>query len=371
MTDTTRKYTAIGLMSGTSMDGIDAALIVTDGSSIAEVGPSLTAHYGADLRVRLQSVVGRREPHPEVDSVARAVTDAHIRAVRLLLAKAGRPASSIDLIGFHGHTILHAPEDRRTWQIGDAARLAQATGIDVIADFRSADVAAGGQGAPLAPLMHAAITGNLVGPVGLLNIGGVANLTWVGEDRRLIAFDTGPGNALIDDWLQQRTGARFDRGGVLAARGKPDPAALGHWLEDPYFAALPPKSLDRDAFQRRVLGDLATRSLSVEDGCATLAAFTAQSITMARRFLPVPPRRWLVTGGGRHNASLMGMLGRDLNVPVDPVERIGWDGDALEAQCFALLAVRSVLGLAITFPSTTGAPEAMTGGRRFAAPSHP
>ncbi len=350
------------------MDGIDAALIVTDGTAVTEVGPSLTAHYGSDLRVRLRSVVGRREPHPEVEAVERALTDAHVRAVRLLLDKADNKPTDIDLIGFHGHTILHAPEDRRTWQIGDAARLAKATGIGVVADFRSADVAAGGEGAPLAPLMHAAICGDLVGPIGVLNLGGVANLTWVGEDRRLIAFDTGPGNALIDDWLQHRTGARFDRGGALASQGTPDPAALGHWLEDPYFAALPPKSLDRDAFQRRVLADLELRHLSIEDGCATLAAFTAQSVAMARRFLPVPARRWLVTGGGRHNAVMMAMLAKVLEVPVDPVERIGWNGDALEAQCFALLAVRSVLGLAITFPSTTGAPEAMSGGRLFAAP---
>ncbi|MEX2644605.1 MAG: anhydro-N-acetylmuramic acid kinase [Acetobacterales bacterium] len=368
MSDPARKYAAIGLMSGTSMDGVDAALILTDGDSISEVGPHMTRHYGSDLRVRLRSVIGRREPHVEVSGVEQALTEAHIRAVRTLLDKARRAARTVDLIGFHGHTMLHAPEERRTWQIGDAAWLAEATGIDVVADFRSADVAAGGQGAPLAPIMHAAITAGIPGPIAVLNVGGVANLTWIGEDRRLIAFDTGPGNALIDDWLQQRAGMRFDRGGGVAARGKADQVLVERWMSHPYFAALPPKSLDRDAFHDQVLADLDRSGMGLEDGCATLTAFTAYAVAIGRRFLPAPPHRWLVAGGGRHNATLMSMLRRALEAPTYPLERIGWDGDALEAQCFALLAVRSLQGKPITFPSTTGAPQAMTGGRLFPAP---
>ena len=241
--------------------------------------------------------------------------------------------------------------------------LAQETGIAVVSDFRRKDVAAGGEGAPLAPIYHGALVRDLKTPVAVLNIGGVANVTWIGDrgaaaPRRLVAFDTGPGNALIDDWVRQTTGRPFDRDGRLAAAGRVDEDVLSTLLAEPYFARPPPKSLDRDEFVWRD----AVGSLSVADGAATLTAFTARAVVRARAHLPLAPRRWLVSGGGRHNGVLMATLQDALAQQVDPVDRVGWLGDALEAQAFGFLAVRSLYGLPLSFPATTGVPRPLTGG---------
>ena len=348
--------TVVGLMSGTSMDGIDAALVRTDGERRVEPLAFVTIPYEDGFRTALRSCLGGKGP---VEAVERAVTDAHADAVRRLLAEAGTEAAAVDLIGFHGHTIFHDPARRRTWQIGDGARLARATGIAVVDDFRTADVAAGGQGAPLVPLFHRALADALPRPLAVLNIGGVANVTWIGEgEDDVIACDTGPGNALVDDWVLSGQGARYDSGGALAARGKVDERGLAALLAHPYFDQPAPKSLDRDAFDPAPV-----RGLSVEDGAATLTAFTAASVARIVQHLPEAPLRWLVCGGGRHNATLMGMLADRLGVPVDPVEAVGWNGDALEAEAFAYLAVRSRKGLPLSLPSTTGVPQPMTGGR--------
>jgi len=290
--------------------------------------------------------------------VERALTDAHAAAVAALMMEAGLDPAGVDLIGFHGHTLLHAPERRRTWQIGDGARLAAHTGIAVVDDFRSADVAAGGQGAPLVPLYHRALAASLPRPLAILNVGGVANVTWLGPDDRVLAFDTGPGNALIDDWLLRHTGRRYDQDGVLAGRGRVDGVVLGALLDHPYFTRPAPKSLDRDAFDPTPVS-----ALAVADGAATLTAFTVAAVAAALPLLPEPPRRWLVTGGGRLNHTLMAGLAGALGVPVEPVDRLGWSGDALEAQAFGYLAVRSRLGLPLSLPGTTGAPRPICGGR--------
>ncbi|GAA4247073.1 anhydro-N-acetylmuramic acid kinase [Azospirillum formosense] len=348
--------TVVGLMSGTSMDGIDAALVRTDGERRVEPLAFVTISYGDGFRADLRSCLGGKGP---VEAVERALTDAHADAVRRLLAEAGTEAGAVDLIGFHGHTIFHDPAQRRTWQIGDGARLARATGIAVVDDFRTADVAAGGQGAPLVPLFHRALADALPRPLAVLNIGGVANVTWIGEgEDDVIACDTGPGNALVDDWVLSGQGARYDSGGALAARGNVDESALAALLAHPYFDLPAPKSLDRDAFDPAPV-----RGLSVEDGAATLTAFTAASVARIVPHLPDAPLRWLVCGGGRHNATLMGMLADRLGVPVDPVEAVGWNGDALEAEAFAYLAVRSRKGLPLSLPATTGVPRPMSGGR--------
>ncbi|TWA78664.1 anhydro-N-acetylmuramic acid kinase [Azospirillum brasilense] len=348
--------TVVGLMSGTSMDGIDAALVRTDGERRVEPLAFVTIPYADGFRADLRSCLGGKGP---VDAVERALTDAHADAVRRLLVEAGTEAAAVDLIGFHGHTIFHDPAQRRTWQIGDGARLAQATGIAVVDDFRTADVAAGGQGAPLVPLFHRALADALPRPLAVLNIGGVANITWIGDGTDdVIACDTGPGNALVDDWVLSGQGARYDSGGALAAGGLVDEGALAALLAHPYFDLPAPKSLDRDAFDPAPV-----RGLSVKDGAATLTAFTAASVARIVPHLPEAPLRWLVCGGGRHNATLMGMLADRLGVPVDPVEAVGWNGDALEAEAFAYLAVRSRKGLPLSLPSTTGAPRPMIGGR--------
>jgi anhydro-N-acetylmuramic acid kinase len=347
----------IGLMSGTSLDGVDAAWLDTDGETITEFGPSCTLAYDAalrnDLRALLDLAPTLGSADPLVLRTAQRLTECHIQAVRSL----GRSA---ELIGFHGQTILHQPDRRRTWQIGDAGLLAARTGLPVAFDFRSADVAAGGQGAPLAPIYHAALAADLAKPVAVLNIGGVSNVTWIGAGGALVAFDTGPGNGPLDDWCMRHIGRPFDRDGALARSGRVDPMVLARLLADPYFARPAPKSLDRLDFAR-ALAASGVGGLTPSDGAATLAAFTVGSV--AGSVFPERPVRWLVCGGGRHNAAIMDGLRGALGVTVDAVEVVGWDGDALEAQCFGFLAARVVRGLPLSFPGTTGVASATAGGQ--------
>lgn len=349
---------ALGLMSGTSLDGVDAALVTTDGESIQGFGPSLTMSYPPDRRAALRAVLGGIG---DVAGVERGLTLFHAEVVKALLAEAGLAAAQVGLVGFHGHTILHRPEQRRTWQIGDGALLAAETGIAVVCDFRSDDVAAGGQGAPLVPVFHRALAAGLGEDVAVLNLGGVGNVTWIGRDGGLLAFDTGPGNALIDDWAQVHTGQPVDQDGRLAAAGTVERAAVAAFLRHPYFDRMPPKSLDRDDFQ--ALARRLTQGLSPADGAATLTAMTVAAVAAAGRHFPRPAARWLVCGGGRHNPRIMAALAEALALPVAPVEVLGWNGDAMEAQAFAFLAVRASRGLPLTFPETTGAPRPLTGGR--------
>jgi anhydro-N-acetylmuramic acid kinase len=346
----------VGLMSGTSLDGVDAALITTDGETVHGFGPSLTLPYPPGLRALLTRVIGALgEPAaadpPFLQDAEMRLTEAHAEAVRRLSVRA-------DLIGFHGQTVLHAPHRRLTRQIGNAAALARATQTPVACDFRLADVAAGGQGAPLAPLFHAALAAKLEKPLLVVNIGGVANLTYLGEDGEILACDTGPGNALLDDFMAARTGTPIDRDGAMARAGRPDEGRLATWLADPFFAAPAPKSLDRQHFAA-LLTSLS--GITTADGAATLAAFTARAIAAAP--LPGQPRRVLIAGGGRHNPAIMGALHLAFGAIVQPVEAEGWDGDALEAQCFAYLAARVAKRLPLSLPTTTGAPYPLPAGR--------
>ncbi|HVI51552.1 MAG TPA: anhydro-N-acetylmuramic acid kinase [Candidatus Sulfotelmatobacter sp.] len=353
----TKQLLSLGLMSGTSLDGVDAALIRTDGETVSDLGASLTRPYPDDLREALRSVLGGQGP---VTDVERRLTDFHAETVSDLLARAEIPAGTVDVLGFHGHTILHRPGEGRTWQIGDGQRLAALTGIPVVNGFRTADVDAGGEGAPLVPVFHAALAAGLERPLAILNLGGVGNVTWIGAKDELLAFDTGPGNALIDDWVRRRTGQSMDCDGVLAAAGAVDQEAVCGFLDHPYFMAKPPKSLDRDDFA--ALAEQLVAGLSSEDGAATLTAFTVASVVVAAGHFPKRPKRWLVCGGGRRNPRIMAGLEAVLEAPVRPVDGEGWDGDALEAQAFAFLAVRSLRGLPLSFPGTTGVPTPLAGG---------
>ena len=347
----------IGLMSGTSLDGVDAAWLDTDGVTVTAFGPTLTIPYDnvlrTDLRAILDRAPGLKPDDADLASVTARLTDYHVQAVEAL----GRPA---DLIGFHGQTILHQPNRRRTWQIGDAGMLARRVGVQVAHDFRSADVAAGGQGAPFAPVYHAALAAGLPKPLAVLNIGGVANVTWIGADGALVAIDTGPGNGPLDDWMLRHTGQAFDRDGELARSGQVDGDVLVRLMSHAYFGLPGPKSLDRLDFAK-ALADSGLSALPAADGAATLVRFTIASIAAAT--LPEPPKRWLVCGGGRLNPAIMDGLRRQLAIPVDPVEAIGWNGDALEAQCFGFLAARVMAGLPLSYPATTGAPGPTPGGR--------
>ena len=349
---------ALGLMSGTSVDGVDVALIETDGERIASFGPTLTVPYPDEVRRLIRAAFGAEKPSEATTAAERAVTQTHVAATKLWAATHGVALSSLDVVGFHGQTITHRPEKRFTWQIGDGGGLAKALGVRAVGDLRGADIAAGGQGAPLAPVFHAALVRDMARPVAVVNIGGVANVTWIGEDDSLLAFDTGPGNGPIDDWCSRRAGQRFDRDGALAASGKVDRARLERWTEHRYFARKPPKSLDRGDFN-----DAWVDGLSVADGAATLTCSTARSIAMAARHFPKAAKQWIVTGGGARNPTLLAAIAAETGAPVVTAATLGWDGDALEAQAFAFLAVRSLRGLPLTFPTTTGAPKPLSGGR--------
>jgi len=359
---------AVGLMSGTSMDGIDAALIETDGDAAVRRCAFATTPYDDQFRDRLRAAMAaalaldRPAPHPLIDAVADELTIRHVAAVMALLADAGVAATDVGVVGFHGQTVAHRPDRRWTWQIGDGATLARLTGIATVSDFRSADVAAGGQGAPLAPGYHRALVAGLgPRPVAVLNLGGVGNITWFGagegETRPWGSFDTGPGNALIDDWVRAETGASHDAGGALAASGTVHEERVAAMLDLPWFDAPGPKSLDRADF-----GLGAVRGLSAADGAATLTAFTAATVAQALQHVAERPARLLVTGGGRHNATLMAMLAERTGVAVAPVEAVGWHGDALEAEAFAYLAVRVLAQKPTSWPETTGVGAATAGG---------
>jgi anhydro-N-acetylmuramic acid kinase len=356
----------IGLMSGTSLDGVDAALIETDGEDVARPLASLTIPYSPDaralLRAALEEARGVAEGAPvpyAIRNAERLLTEAHAEAVKALLKKAGLTSDQVALIGFHGQTILHRPERHWTWQIGDGAALARMTGIDVVNDFRTADVKAGGQGAPLMPLYHAVLArrSGLAMPIALINIGGVAQVTYISGDT-VLAYDTGPGNAPIDDWMHRHSGKPVDEGGAFARTGKIDDAALTRMLANPFFDRVPPKSLDRLDF-----GSEAVTVLSPEDGAATLTAFTAASLARAREYFPEPAATWVVSGGGRHNKFLMDQLRTRVNAPVLAAEDAGWNGDSMEADGFAYLAMRSKKGLPLSLPTTTGVQQPMTGGK--------
>jgi anhydro-N-acetylmuramic acid kinase len=363
---------AIGLMSGTSLDGIDVAYLETDGETVAKRGPAETFPYDGRMRECLAAAIAEarnlsaRDERPRaLKEAEQALTTRHAEAVAGFLRASGIDPDSIDLIGFHGQTVLHRPEDGVTIQLGLGALLADATRCPVIYDLRAADVAAGGQGAPLVPVYHRALTAALPQrPLAVVNIGGVANVTWIGRDGTLIAFDTGPGNAPLDDWMMRQTQRACDEDGAAAARGHADEGIVRDLLIHPYFAKPPPKSLDRNSFATRAI-----EGLSADDGAATLAAFVAQSIARSREHMPEVPELWIVAGGGRRNRTIMRLLAERVEHAVAPAEAVGIDGDSLEAEAWAYLAVRSAKGLPITFPGTTGVPAPMTGGLRADPPA--
>jgi anhydro-N-acetylmuramic acid kinase len=297
--------------------------------------------------------------------VEELVTDIHAEAVEAFLAANGMPASAVGVVGFHGQTVLHRPDRGLTVQLGNGGALAGRLGIPVVFDFRAADVAAGGQGAPVVPVFHRALVRLLkrAHPVAVLNVGGVANVTFIDGHADLIAFDTGPGNALIDDFVRLRTGQPQDDGGRAAAAGNVDESAVARVLAHPFFAKPPPKSLDRNAFRHWVAEEGRLASKSTQDGAATITAITAAAVARAIPVLPRTPAGWIVAGGGTRNPTLMRMLAERLApAPVETASAVGWAADALEAQAFAYLAVRALKGMPLTFPTTTGVPRPLTGG---------
>ena len=358
------------MMSGTSFDGVDIALIETDGHYISAFGPTGYRPYTDAERALLRQALADavqlddRFSRPGILAEAEAlVTRTHAETVEQFIADNGIDLRDIAVVGFHGQTVLHRPQKQLTVQIGDPQELAERIGVPVAYDFRGADVAAGGQGAPLVPIYHCALVSSLEGPepVAVLNVGGVANVTYCDGEHPPVACDTGPGNALIDDFLRARTGQAFDDGGAMAARGTVHRDFVARVLQDRFFDQPPPKSLDRNAFAH---ASLSLPEMSVADGCATLASLTAAAVARVVPHLPRPPARWIVAGGGARNRTLMNFLAQSLApAAVQTADAIGWSADALEAQAFAYLAVRSLSDLPITFPTTTGVKKAMSGGR--------
>jgi anhydro-N-acetylmuramic acid kinase len=359
--------TAIGLMSGTSLDGVDVALIETDGRQVRAFGPSGYRPYTETERSLLRHALFEAKDLPQRDArpgilreAERAVTLAHAEAVAAFTAQNRISCSDIDIVGFHGQTVLHRPERKLTVQIGDAAALAKSIHIPVMHDFRAADVAAGGQGAPFVPVYHRALVQSLQreGPIVVVNIGGVANITYIDGPDTLIACDTGPGNALLDDFMYRVMNQGFDTEGRLAAQGRPDQAWIARALELPFFALSPPKSLDRNDFAALKLPEM-----RAEDGAATLTALTTAAIARIVPLLPKPPKSWIVAGGGARNLTMLRML-RERLAPaiVEAADVLGWSSDAIEAQAFGFLAARGLKGLPLSYPATTGVPIPMTGG---------
>jgi len=367
--------TAIGLMSGTSLDGIDAALMRTDGRDFLEFGPTLQHSFNGEMKGWLNRAIKAalegRDGATDIGKASGEITKAHEEVVTRLLEDNNIVSDFIDVIGFHGQTILHRPpkvpiltlEDQgRTWQVGDGQALADKTGIDTVFNFRAADTMMGGEGAPLAPVYHAALVRKLERnhAVGVLNLGGVGNITYVpegGEEAGLVAFDCGPGNGLIDQWMQLKTDENMDKDGAIARKGKVHTDILRMMLLAPFMRRKPPKSLDRYDFKLDHVLDL-----SVEDGAATLTAFSAACVRASEEFFPTPVEEWIVCGGGRHNSAMMEALSKALSAPIYTAEDVGWRGDDLEAECFAYLAVRHLNKLPLSFPKTTRVPHALQGG---------
>jgi anhydro-N-acetylmuramic acid kinase len=364
---------AIGLMSGTSMDGIDLAVIVTDGEDAVERGPSHFVPYEAAFRRRIEAslddakTITQRDQRPgDLAELEREITMRHAQAVSAFRAKLAGKWAAPELVGFHGQTVLHRPGQALTVQLGDGAVLARETGMAVVHDMRANDMRHGGQGAPLVPAYHAALARSLPDtwagsfPIAFVNIGGISNVTCVPKSGAPVAFDSGPGNALIDQWVSREGGLPFDENGMIASEGGVIRAVVARYLESPFFAKAAPKSLDRNDF---TLEHVAGAELA--DGARTLAAVSAEAILLSSRQMPEPPRLWIVCGGGRKNPHIVADLrsgAERAGAAVILAEDAALDGDAMEAEAWAYLAVRARRGLPLTFPTTTGCRAAVSGG---------
>ncbi|MGU3575253.1 anhydro-N-acetylmuramic acid kinase [Brucellaceae bacterium C25G] len=363
---------AVGLMTGTVLDGnVDVALLKTDGETITEFGAYALKPYPQEIRDLLEETLAQARkwgfdgPEPEIFKTAEeALTRAQSAAVRELVTESGLTMADIGVVGFHGQTVLHrAPTKERlgdTRQLGDGVLMSELLGTKVVYDFRTADMRAGGQGAPLSAVYHAALlkSADASGETAVLNLGGVANVTWWDGADAVVAFDTGPANAPLNDFIKAHTGEEMDRDGALGLAGTVDEARLAKLLEHKYLTAPYPKSLDRFDF-----GASMADGLELEAGAATLTAFTTSAVGKALDLLPHRPKRLAVSGGGRHNPAMMKMLAERAGVEAVLAETFGWRGDAVEAECFAFLAVRALRGLPISYPGTTGVPAPITGGR--------
>lgn len=362
-----KEFNVIGLMSGTSLDGVDAALLLTDGKKVLRRGNFISLNYPETFRAKLRQGLTiakkarKKQRNKFFNDLEFELTEYHARAVFSCLKANILQSKDVDLLGFHGQTMVHVPKRGFSWQLGDGQYLARLTNIDAVTDFRANDLRHGGQGAPFVPLYHRTLFEEFLfkQPIAVVNIGGVSNVTWLWKDR-ILAFDCGPGNALCDDWILTKTGLPFDEGGKIARRGQFEANILRKWLTHSYFNTLPPKSLDRDTYSINKI-----KKLTTEDGAATLSRFTVEAIVKAQDYFPEKTQLWIITGGGRHNLFLLNSLRKCLKAKVFPIETYGFNGDAIEAEAFAFLAVRSIKNLPLSMPSTTGVRRPISGGRLF------
>lgn len=346
--------TSIGLMSGTSIDGIDIALIKSDGENIISKGANGYYPYSPEIKKSLAKLI--HDPKIsllEIKQIELEITKKHISAVLNFLKKHHLNKSEIDVIGFHGQTILHAPEQKITWQIGNAQMIASTTGINVVADFRTKDIIFGGQGAPLVPIYHLVLFKNYQNPLYVLNIGGVANATYIENDKseNLIAFDVCFGNAPLDDLVKEKTGDNFDKDGILASKGKIDNNLAEEFLSLNYFTKQPPKSLDRNQFQKNLFK---FEGLKLQDALATLAFIIGEAVNNSLQYLPKKPVEIIICGGGRKNKEIVRNISQATKIKITNIDDLGFNGDAIEAEAFGFLAIRNLLNLPTSYPKTTG-----------------
>lgn len=360
--DIIKKIKALGLMSGSSLDGISAALITTDGVDVYDVSRTVNVPYDDDIRERLHALIGKKPETPELENELKALeadlTKAHAEVALDVIDYAG---GKVDVIGFHGHTMLHEPQNHYIYQLGDGQMLANITQTKVVNRFCKADILAGGQGAPLVSSYYASLVDNFEKPVAVVNIGGITDLTWIGDNGELVAFDVGPGNAPVNDWVRRHAAMQMDYDGKLAVMGKVNGKVLANLMRHKFFAQVPPKSIDRDVFKDKLEH---LEGLSLEDGAATATAFIAEAVAYSvALYVPERPKQIIVCGGGAKNPTLVRFLRQKLEgIEVLTSGQLGWRPDTLEAEAFAFLAARRLYGLPISFPTTTGVQEPVIGG---------
>jgi anhydro-N-acetylmuramic acid kinase len=361
----------IGLMTGTVLDGnVDVAFLRTDGKIIEEFGYYNLMPYDEKVKDLIIKAIDEAQiwnfngPEPEIFSKTEAaLTNSQTVAVQRCIKLSGIDENEIEAVGFHGQTVLHRAPNKsskgKTRQLGDGQTMANKLGIPVVYDFRTNDMKEGGQGAPLCPIYHAALLKKIgeTSNTAILNLGGLGNLSFSSEECGLIAFDTGPANAPLNDWIKLSNIGEMDVNGEIAAKGKVNESKLSEVLADPYFEISFPKSLDRFSFSHRI-----AEGMSIEDGAATLTALAAAAVAKGVDLLPVRPKQLIVSGGGRKNLTMMQEISIRANIKVEAADKYNWRGDAIEAECFAFLAARTLANLPISYPKTTGVAEPMVGG---------
>ena len=354
---------ALGILSGSAIDGVDITFIKTDGVDVFETGHTITVPYEDELRQKIRSVLGLKPDTPEnqnlLNEVEKELTQFWAEAVKDYIATYD---VEVDVIGLDGHTVCNEPKNHFIYQLGDGELLSKLTGIKVVYNFHSADIAAGGQGAPLGVTFYNAITMQKEKPLAVVDISGISSISWIGSYGEMVSFHSGPGNAAIDEWVMKHAGMHMDYNGKLAITGVVNEQIVSALMKHKYFAKYPPKSTHREEFKEKLEH---LEGLSLEDGAATATAFVAESIAYSLLlYVPEIPKKIMVCGGGAKNPTLMRFLRQRLpDVEVCTAEDWGQNSIAVGVQTIAFLAVRRLYYLPISFPTTTGVYEPMIGGK--------